>query len=63
VHAHKRIEKHLASVHDINDLHMFLHIPIDLNNQHSHVLILQSPHVLGGKQRNMFLFKKSSFLI
>ena len=46
------MEKHFASVHDINDLHMFLHIHIDLNNQHAHVLILQSPHVHGGKQQN-----------
>ena len=47
-------KQNLASVHDTNDLHMFLHIHIDLNNQHSHAFILKSPHVHGGKKIKIF---------
>ena len=59
VHAHKRMEKHLASVHDTNDSKKILHIHVDLNNQHFHVLILQSPHVHGGKTK--YVLKNVSF--
>jgi hypothetical protein len=52
------MEKHLASVHDTNELHMFSHIHIDLNNQHSHVFILQSPNVHGGKEQQQSMLAK-----
>lgn len=45
--AHKCMEKHRARVHSKNDLHMFLHIDIDLNDhlmclfQNSHMFMVE----------------------
>ena len=55
LHAHKHMEEHLASVHDTNELHMFLHtyIYIDRSEQSTFsCFILKSPHVHDGKEKH-----------